>query len=101
MGVASAQHARAGRDGGFALLGHGRHVALQAIKKGDWIVYYCPREGISGGAVVQAFVTLGQVTSGAPYRAAQAMDLNPFRVDVDCLEAPRPLRTSPFRTSFG
>jgi hypothetical protein len=95
IGVASAQHARAGRDGGFAQLGHGKHVALQSIKKGDWIVYYCPREGISGGAVVQAFVTLGQVTSDAPYRAAQAMDFNPFRVDVDYLEGATPAPIKP------
>jgi hypothetical protein len=94
MGVASAEHARAGRDGGFAQLGHGRHIAVQSLKKGDWIVYYCPREGITDGAVVQAFVTIGQVTSEAPYRVAQAMDFNPFRVDVDYLQAatPAPIR---------
>jgi hypothetical protein len=27
MGVASAEHARGGRDGGFAQLGHGKHMA--------------------------------------------------------------------------
>lgn len=95
MGVASAEHARAGRDGGFAQLGHGKHVAVQSLKKGDWIVYYCPREGISDGAVVQAFVTIGQVTSDAPYRAAQAMDFNPFRVDVEYLAAARPAPIRP------
>ena len=95
MGVASAQHARAGRDGGFAQLGHGKHVAVRSLKKGDWIVYYCPREGISDGAVVQAFTTIGQVTSEAPYRAEQAMDFNPFRVDVDYLEAARPAPIKP------
>lgn len=95
MGVASARHARAGRDGGFAQLGHGKHIAVQSLKKGDWIVFSCPREGISDGAVVQAFVTLGQVTSDAPYRAAQAMDFNPFRVDVDYLEAARPAPIKP------
>ncbi|WP_193335682.1 EVE domain-containing protein [Devosia beringensis] len=98
MGVASAQHARAGRDGGFAQLGHGRHIAVQSLKKGDWIVYYCPREGTSDGAAVQAFLTIGQVTSSAPYRAAQAMDFNPFRVDVDYLASAQP---APIRPLLG
>jgi hypothetical protein len=39
MGVASAQHARGGRDGGFAQLGHGKHIAVQSLKKGDYCEY--------------------------------------------------------------
>lgn len=50
MGVASAEHARGGRDGGFAQLGHGKHIAVKSLKKGDWIVYYSPREGMGEGA---------------------------------------------------
>ena len=46
MGVACEQHARAGRDGGFAQLGHGKQSAVRGLKKGDWIVYYSPREKI-------------------------------------------------------
>lgn len=46
MGVASAGHARAGRDGGFAQPGHGRHMAVKSLQKGDWIVYCSPREGM-------------------------------------------------------
>ncbi|HVI53197.1 MAG TPA: EVE domain-containing protein [Candidatus Sulfotelmatobacter sp.] len=85
MGVASAQHARGGRDGGFAQLGHGKHIAVKSLKKGDWIVYYSPREGMGEGEIVQAFTTIGRVTSDAPYRFEQAMDFNPYRVDVDYL----------------
>lgn len=87
MGVASAEHARGGRDGGFAQLGHGKHIAVKALKKGDWIVYYSPREGMGEGATVQAFTTIGRITSEAPYRFEQAMDFNPYRVDVDYLKA--------------
>jgi hypothetical protein len=43
MGVASAEHARGGRDGGFAQLGHGKHMAVKSLRKGSWIVYYSPR----------------------------------------------------------
>jgi hypothetical protein len=74
MGVASAQHARGGRDGGFAQLGHGKHIAVKSLRKGDWIVYYSPREGMAEGEAVQAFTTLGRVTSESPYRIEQAMN---------------------------
>lgn len=95
MGVASAEHARGGRDGGFAQLGHGKHIAVKSLKKGDWIVYYSPREGMGTGEVVQAFTTIGRVTSEAPYHAAQAMDFNPYRVDVAYLMDARPAPIKP------
>jgi hypothetical protein len=95
MGVASAQHARGGRDGGFAQLGHGKHIAVKSLKKGDWIVYYSPREGLGEGKPVQAFTTIGRVTSDAPYRAEQAMNFNPYRVDVDYLKGAEPAPIKP------
>jgi hypothetical protein len=95
MGVASAEHARGGRDGGFAQLGHGKHMAVKSLSKGDWIVYYSPREGMGEGETVQAFTTIGRVTSDAPYRAEQAMDFNPYRVDVDYLTDAKPAPIKP------
>lgn len=94
MGVASAHHARAGRDGGFAQLGHGKQSAVRGLKKGDWIVYYSPREEIDGGASVQAFTTIGQIISNRPYQADQSMGFHPHRVDVDYLLSaePAPIR---------
>ncbi|MFG1465131.1 EVE domain-containing protein [Xanthobacter sp. DSM 24535] len=98
MGVASAQHARGGRDGGFAQLGHGKHIAVKSLRKGDWIVYYSPREGMGEGETVQAFTTIGRVTSDAPYRAEQVMNFNPYRVDVDYLKDAKP---APIRPLLG
>lgn len=95
MGVASAQHARGGRDGGFAQLGHGKHVAVKSLRKGDWIVYYSPRDGLGEGEPVQAFTTIGVVTSDAPYRVEQAMNFNPYRVDVDYLKSAEPAPIKP------
>lgn len=85
MGVASAEHARAGRDGGFAQLGHGKHTAVKSLRKGDWITYYSPREGMGEGETVQAFTTIGRVTSDAPYQVEQSKGFNPYRVNVDYL----------------
>ena len=95
MGVASAQHARGGRDGGFAQLGHGKHIAVKSLRKGDWIVYYSPREGMGEGEAVQAFTTIGLVTSDAPYRAEQGMNFYPYRVDVVYLKGARPAQIKP------
>ena len=83
MGVASANHARAGRDGGFAQLGHGKHTAVKSLKAGDWIVYYSPKEMMGTGAAVKAFTTIGKVTSDEPYQVTQSEGFRPFRVDVE------------------
>ena len=95
LGVASADHAFGGRDGGFAQLGHGKHNAVASLKKGDWVIYYSPRTDLGRGETVQAFTTIGQVISDAPYRAAQAMDFHPYRVDVDYLTDARPAPIRP------
>lgn len=86
MGVASAEHARAGREGGFAQLGHGKHTAVKSLKHGDWIVYYSPKEKMGEGEAVKAFTTIGQITSEEPYQVTQANGFEPFRVDVDYLQ---------------
>ena len=95
MGVACAEHARAGRDGGFAQLGHGRHAAVRSLRRGDWIVYYAPREGMREGVPVRAFTTIGQVVSDAPHQVEQAEGFSPFRVDVRYLAGARPAPIGP------
>ena len=95
MGVACAEHTRAGRDGGFAQLGHGKHAAVKSLKRGDWIVYYSPREGMGDGDVVQSFTTIGRVTSDEPYQIEQSAEFAPFRVDVDYVSDARPAPIKP------
>ena len=95
MGVACAEHTRAGRDGGFAQLGHGKHAAVKSLKRGDWIVYYSPREGMGDGDVVQSFTTIGRVTSDEPYQIEQSAEFAPFRVDVDYVSNARPAPIKP------
>ncbi|EIZ79468.1 protein of unknown function DUF55, partial [Novosphingobium sp. Rr 2-17] len=85
----------AGVLSGFAQLGHGKHIAVKSLRKGDWIVYYSPREGMGDGSAVQAFTTIGRVVSETPYRVEQAMDFNPYRVDVDYLKDATPAPIKP------
>ena len=95
MGVACAEHTRAGRDGGFAQLGHGKHAPVRSLRRGDWIVYYSPRDRLDGGKTVQAFTTIGRVTSDAAYQVAQSEGFEPFRVDVDYVSNARPAPIKP------
>ena len=44
---------------------------------------------------MRAFTTIGRVTSDAPYRIEQAMDFNPYRVDVDYLENAKSAQIGP------
>lgn len=52
QGFASAEHARGGRDGGFAQLGLGKHIVVKSLKKGDWVVCYSPRESMGARETV-------------------------------------------------
>ena len=53
------------------------------------------REGMGEGRTVQAFTTIGRVTSEAPYLAKQSMEFNPYRVDVDYLMEAEPAPIKP------
>ena len=86
IGVASADHARAGAAQGFAQLGHGKHAPVKRLSPGDGIVYYAPKSSLTDGVPVQAFVSIGRVTSEA-YQASQNPDFMPWRRDVAYFEA--------------
>lgn len=84
IGVASQDHVRAGVEGGFAQLGHGKHSAVRLLRKGDWIAYYSPREHMGEGEPVQAFTAIGRIVSDAPYESDMMMaDHKAWRVDVE------------------
>lgn len=83
IGVASKDHVKAGEKGGFSQLGHGKESAVKRLKKGDWIAYYCPRTKMKGGDAVQAFCSIGEITSEDPYQVKISSDFKPYRVNVD------------------
>lgn len=83
IGIASLNHVEAAVKGGFAQLGHGKHSAIKQLRKGDWIAYYSPKTEMGKGDTVQAFTSIGQVTSEEAYQAEQTGDFHPWRVDVD------------------
>jgi len=91
IAVASAEHVRRGREGGFMQVCHGKAAPLRRIRRGDRIVYYSPTATFGGKDRLQAFTALGSVTDDAPYGADMGDGFRPYRRMVaweDVGEAP-------------
>ena len=82
VGVASAEHVRRGRGGGFMQLGHGKAAPLKRVKPGDRIVYYSPTVTLGGKDKLQAFTAIGTVKDREPYVFDMGKGFKPYRRDV-------------------
>lgn len=90
IAVASAEHARLGRDhrpAGFMQVCHGRGAPLQRLAPGDCVAYYAPTERFGGRDRLQAFVSVGTVAEGSPYQADMGSGFVPWRREVHYVEA--------------
>ena len=90
IAVASAEHARRGRDaagGGFMQVCHGKLSAVRRVGPGDRVAYYAPTLTMGGKDKCQCFVSLGVVQSGEPYAADMGGGFKPYRRDVLYLPA--------------
>ena len=75
--VASAEHARRGRDEmlpGFMQVGHGKLAPLKRVQPGDRVAYYAPTVTFGRQDKFQSFVSIGIVQPGEPY----AFDMGGF-----------------------
>ncbi|MDM0105864.1 EVE domain-containing protein [Variovorax sp. J22R24] len=85
IAVASAEHARRGRDnpeGGFMQVGHGKPAPLKRIAEGDRVAYYAPATALGGRDKLQSFVSIGVVHGDEPYEADMGNGFVPWRRDV-------------------
>ncbi|MGB7099105.1 MAG: EVE domain-containing protein [Xanthobacteraceae bacterium] len=82
IGVASAEHVRRGRGGGFMQLSHGKAAPLKRVKPGDRIVYYSPTVTLGGKDKLQAFTAIGTVKDREPYVFDMGKGFKPYRRDV-------------------
>lgn len=82
IGVVSRDHALKGRDEGFAQFCHGKRGPATRPRKGDWLIYYSPKQSIGGNEPCQAFTAIGEVSDEAPYQVEQAADFCPFRRSI-------------------
>ena len=89
IAVASAEHARRGRDEtvpGFMQVGHGKLAPLKRVQPGDRVAYYSPTVTLGAKDGFQSFVSIGIVQPGEPY----AFDMGgfvPYRRNVKYLKA--------------
>lgn len=70
IAVASADHARRGRDEmtpGFMQVGHGKLAPLKRLQAGDLVTYYSPTTTMGSKDKFQSFVSFGIVEAGEPY----------------------------------
>jgi hypothetical protein len=85
--VASADHVRRGREGGFVQAGHGKAAPLRRMAPGDGVVCYSPSRIMGEKDGFQSFTAIGRVREGRPYQAEMAPDFKPWRRDVAWMEA--------------
>lgn len=83
IGVASADHVRGGRAGGFMQLGHGKSAPLKRLDPGDGIVYYSPSTVYGKSDGLQAFTAIGRVKAGDIYVGNMGAGFEPNRRYVD------------------
>ncbi|WP_338001481.1 EVE domain-containing protein [Aminobacter anthyllidis] len=83
LAVASAEHVRRGRAGGFMQVCHGKAGPLRRIGAGDGVVYYSPSTVMGGKDGLKAFAAIGRVREGDPYQLDMGDGFRPFRRDVD------------------
>jgi hypothetical protein len=85
IAVASAEHARLGRDHrpmGFMQVGHGKQAPLKRIRGGDRVAYYSPSTAFGEKDYLQSFVSIGIAQPGEPYEFDMGNGFVPWRRDV-------------------
>jgi hypothetical protein len=87
VAVASAEHVAIGRAGGFMQVGHGKGAPLKRLHAGDRIAYYSPVRVFGSKDACQAFTAIGTVRDERVYQGVMADGFEPFRRDVDWLDA--------------
>jgi hypothetical protein len=97
IAVASADHVRIGRAGGFMQVCHGKAGPLRRLRAGDTMIYYSPTEAFGAGDGYRSFTAVGTVRDGEAYPVQMTQDFRPFRKDVDWWQA----REAPIRPFVG
>ncbi|MFD2306089.1 EVE domain-containing protein [Enterococcus termitis] len=82
IGVASEDHVKIGKSGGFCQLCHGKGAPLNKMREGDWLIYYAPKKSLQSKEPCQQFVAIGQILAGEAYPFEMGPDFIPFRKDV-------------------
>jgi predicted RNA-binding protein len=82
IGVVSADHVKQGVEEGIMQIGHGKRIGVARQKKGDWLIYYSPRETMDSKDPLQEFTALGKIIDDQPYQLQMGEDFSPWRRNV-------------------
>jgi hypothetical protein len=87
LAVASAEHARRGKELGIMQVCHGKGGPLRRLRAGDGVVYYSPTVSFGGKDRLQAFTLIGTAKDERIYQVEMEEGFRPFRRDVTYAEA--------------
>jgi hypothetical protein len=87
VAVASADHARRGKELGIMQVSHGKAGPLRRIRAGDGVAYYSPTVTLGGKDRLQAFTLIGTVKDDRVYQGDMGEGFQAFRRDVTYAEA--------------
>jgi len=94
-------HVQAGEIGGFTQANHGNPRNLSKLQRGDYMVFYSPRNNFQGDIALHEFTAVGQVSDDEPYQVEQDVDFHPYRRDMDFLKCNQvPIRPLIDKLSF-
>ena len=91
--VASADHARRGRDAqagggcGFMQVCHGKLGPIKRVQPGHRVAYYSPATTMGGKDKLQSLVSIGIVQAGEPYAFDMGGGFVPYRRNIAYMPA--------------
>lgn len=87
IGVASKDHVANGVKLGICQFCHGKSVPAKRLGKGDFVIYYSPKNSMNGSESYQQFTAIGIVQDDIPYQVDMGDGFKPFRRNVQYLDA--------------
>lgn len=87
IGVASKDHVAIGISQGFCQFCHGKSSPVKRLCKGDYIIYYSPKQTMKSTQYLQQFTGIGLITDETPYQVEQSPEFQPFRRNVDYFDS--------------
>jgi hypothetical protein len=82
INVISKEHVLRGVNEGITQSGHGKEAPLKKMKKGDWIIFYSPKQTFEEDKKVQAFTAIGILADETIYQFEMTPTFKPFRRKV-------------------
>lgn len=82
INVISKEHVLLGVKQGITQSGHGKEAPLKRMKKGDWIIFYSPKQSMEGTEKLQAFTAIGQIADDEIFQFEMSPGFKPFRRKV-------------------